>query len=361
MIQNKLQAGILGATGTVGQKFISRLKDHPWFDVTCVAASKRSAGKLYADAVENRWTQDIRIPERIRNLKVLDGESDINEVASRVDFIFSALSMDKEKIRDLECLYASKGLPVVSNNSAHRWTEDVPMLIPEINHAHLKLIDIQRKNRGWTKGLITVKPNCSIQSYVPVLDALKEFGPEKAIVSTYQAISGAGKTFETAPEIVDNVIPFIAGEEKKSEDEPGKIWAILEDGHLKLAEKPVISANCVRVPVSDGHLVAVNVGFRSKPSLNQLVEAIQNYQTSISDLNLPSSPKKFLCYFADENRPQTKLDRNLGNGMSIGVGRFREDQILDWKFIALSHNTIRGAAGGSILTAELLVSMGYIQ
>jgi aspartate-semialdehyde dehydrogenase len=360
-MQNKLRVGILGATGTVGQKFIALLKDHPWFDVTCVAASSHSAGKIYAAAVENRWTQDIPIPDRIRDLKVLDGEHEIKSMASRVDFIFSALSMDKAKIRDLECLYASEGLPVVSNNSAHRWTEDVPMLIPEINHAHLKLIDTQRNNRGWTKGLITVKPNCSIQSFVPVLDAFKPFGLEKVIVSTYQAISGAGKTFETAPEIVDNIIPYISGEEKKSEDEPMKIWATIEQGQLRLAEKPVISSNCVRVPVSDGHLVTVNVGFRSKPTLSQLIEVIKNYHTSISDLNLPSSPDRFLCYLEDENRPQSKLDRNLGNGMSISVGRFREDNILDWKFVALSHNTIRGAAGGAILTAELLTNRGYIQ
>jgi aspartate-semialdehyde dehydrogenase len=360
-MQNKLRVGILGATGTVGQKFIVLLKDHPWFEVTCVAASIRSAGKIYAEAVVDRWNQNIPIPDRVRNLKVLDGEHEIQSIASKVDFIFSALSMDKTKIRDLECQYASEGLPVVSNNSAHRWTEDVPMLIPEINHAHLKLIDTQRKSRGWTKGLITVKPNCSIQSYVPVLDAFKPFGLEKVIVSTYQAISGAGKTFETAPEIVDNIIPYISGEEKKSEDEPMKIWATLEQGQLRLAEKPIISANCVRVPVSDGHLVAVNAGFQSKPTLNQLIEAIHHYHTSISDLNLPSSPDQFLCYLEDENRPQSKLDRNLGNGMSISVGRFREDNILDWKFIALSHNTIRGAAGGSILTAELLTSQGYIQ
>jgi len=360
MNKNKLSVGILGATGTVGQKFIHLLADHPWFEVSCVAASIRSANKSYREAVAGRWSQETELNDAVGRLNVYEVEKDMDVIAGQVDFVFSALSMDKAKIRDLENRYADRDIPVVSNNSAHRWTEDVPMFMPEINHQHMALIDIQRKNRGWKKGLIAVKPNCSIQSYVPVLEALKLFGPEKVIVSTYQAISGAGKTFDTAPEIIDNVIPFIAGEEKKSEEEPLKIWGTIRNNKLVLAEKPVISANCVRVPVSDGHLVAVNVAFRTKPALDQIISAIQCYQNPIADLNLPSSPDKFLVYCQEEDRPQTKPDRDLERGMTITVGRFREDQVLDWKFIALSHNTLRGAAGGSVLTAELLTSQGYI-
>ncbi|MBN2102635.1 aspartate-semialdehyde dehydrogenase [bacterium] len=360
MITKKFKVGILGATGTVGQKFIRLLADHPWFQVSCVAASSRSANKSYKEAVAGRWSQETDIPDAVRDLSVYEVEKDVDTVADRSDFVFSALSMDKVKVRDIEIMYAAKDVPVVSNNSAHRWTEDVPMLMPEINHQHIALIDIQRRNRGWSRGLIVVKPNCSIQSYVPVLDALKSFGPEKVIVSTYQAISGGGKTLDTAPEIIDNVIPYIAGEEKKSEDEPLKIWGRLKGDQLVLAEKPVISANCVRVPVSDGHLVAVNAAFRIKPMLDQIISAIQNYQNPIADLDLPSSPEKFLVYCEEDDRPQTRLDRDLGHGMCVTAGRFREDTILDWKFIALSHNTLRGAAGGSVLTAELLVSKGYI-
>jgi aspartate-semialdehyde dehydrogenase len=360
MVQDKLQVGILGATGTVGQKFIALLADHPWFQVDCVAASSRSAEKSYADAVAGRWSQEIDIPESVRGLHVYEVEKDLNTIADRVDFVFSALSMDKAKVREVEAAYAAEDVPVVSNNSAHRWTEDVPMLMPEINHSHVKLIDIQRRNRGWKKGLIAVKPNCSIQSYVPVLDALKSFGLEKVIVSTYQAISGAGKTLDTAPEITDNVIPYIGGEEKKSEDEPLKIWGELKNDGLVPVEKPLISANCVRVPVSDGHLVAVNAAFKTKPALDQIVEAIRNYHNPIAELNLPSSPDEFLVYFEEDDRPQTRLDRDLGRGMTVTAGRFREDTVLDWKFVALSHNTLRGAAGGAVLTAELLASKGYI-
>lgn len=360
MIEKKLKAGILGATGTVGQKFITLLHNHPWFEISCLAASGRSAGKSYAEAVEGRWLQETEIPGDVAGLMVYNVEDDLNTISREVDFVFSALSMDKEQVLQLEELYAASNIPVVSNNSAHRWTEDVPMFMPEINHDHCGLIDIQRKKRGWTKGLIAVKPNCSIQSYVPVLDALKMFGPEKVIVSTYQAISGAGKTLETAPEISDNIIPFIGGEEKKSEDEPMKIWGTLLGDELVLADKPAISSNCVRVPVSDGHLVTVNVSFAQNPTRQQIVDAVQNYKNPIADLNLPSSPEKFLVCFEEENRPQTRLDRDLGNGMSVSVGRFREDNVLDWKFVALSHNTIRGAAGGAVLTAELLASKGYI-
>ena len=360
-MQHKLRVGILGATGTVGQKFIALLADHPWFDVACVAASSRSAGKPYAESVRGRWTQKTGIPSDVSTLNVYEVEKDISVITDQSDFVFSALSMEKAKVRLLEEQYADKDIPVISNNSAHRWTEDVPMFMPEINHQHVHLIDIQRKNRGWNKGLIAVKPNCSIQSYVPVLDAFKDFGPEKAIVSTYQAISGAGKTLEDAPEIADNVIPYISGEEDKSEDEPLKIWGTIKNNRLELAEKPVISANCVRVPVSDGHLVTVNVQFKTKPSIGQMIDAIQNYKNPIADLDLPSSPGRFLVYFEEEDRPQTKLDRDLGNGMTVSVGRFRQDTVLDWKFVALSHNTLRGAAGGSVLTSEFLTKKGYIR
>lgn len=353
--------GILGATGMVGQQFISLLANHPWFNVTCVAASARSAGKPYAEAMKERWSRTDPIPKDVAGLNVYEVEADMKTITEQVDFVFSAMSLDKEKIKEIEIAYAELDVPVCSNNSAHRWTEDVPMMMPEINPEHVELIHIQRKNRGWNKGLIAVKPNCSIQSYVPVMDALKEFGLEKAIVSTYQAISGAGKTLETAPEILDNVIPYIGGEEQKSEDEPMKIWGTLEKNQLVMAEKPVISANCIRVATEDGHLVSVNMTFTHKPSRKQILEALENYKNPIAELNLPSSPDKFITYFEEENRPQTKLDRMVGNGMGITCGRFREDNVMDWKFVALSHNTIRGAAGGAILTAELLAKKGFIE
>ncbi len=356
----QFKVGILGATGMVGQQFITLLDNHPWFNVTCVAASARSAGKSYKEAMEGRWTHESPIPSDVADLHVYEVEKDKDTIAEQVDFVFSAMSMDKAVIRDIECDYAALGVPVCSNNSAHRWTEDVPMLMPEINPHHLNLIPVQRKNRGWDKGLITVKPNCSIQSYVPVIDALKDFGPQKAIISTYQAISGAGKTLETAPEIVDNVIPFIGGEEQKSEDEPMRIWASIQDEKLILAEKPVISANCLRVPVSDGHLVTVNITFEKKPTPEEFIHAIRNFENPLSGLDLPSAPEPLMTYFEEENRPQTKLDRMAGNGMGITVGRLREDNVFDYKFVALSHNTIRGAAGGNVLTAELLVKKGLI-
>lgn len=357
----QFNVGILGATGMVGQQFISLLENHPWFNVTCVAASARSAGKPYAEAMKGRWSRTEPIPEDVAELNVYEVEADMKTIAEQVDFVFSAISLDKEKIKEIEIAYAELDIPVCSNNSAHRWTEDVPMMMPEVNPEHVELINIQRKNRGWSKGLIAVKPNCSIQSYVPIIDALKKFGPEKAIVSTYQAISGAGKTLETAPEILDNVIPYIGGEEKKSEDEPMKIWGTIENEKLKLADKPVISANCVRVPAEDGHLVAVNISFANKPTLEQIVDALENYENPLKALDLPSSPEKFITYFEEENRPQTQLDRMAGNGMGITCGRFREDNVMDWKFVALSHNTIRGAAGGAILTAELLAKKGFIE
>jgi aspartate-semialdehyde dehydrogenase len=359
-LDKKLRVGLLGATGMVGQRFVQLLENHPWFEVICIAASERSAGKSYVEAVGKRWSQKTPIPQKMAGQKVLEVEKDKEAVAGKVDFVFSAVSLDKEKVRLIENAYAEIGVPVISCNSAHRFTEDVPMFIPEVNHEHVALIDIQRKNRGWSKGLIAVKPNCSTQSYVPVLEALKFFGLEKAIVSTYQAISGAGKTFDTCPEMIDNVIPYISGEEKKSEEEPLKIWGKVVDGKLEPASKPVISATCIRVPVTDGHMASLSVSFAKKPKREEIIEAIRNFKDPLLPLGLPSSPKRFLTYFDQEDRPQTALDRDLDNGMGISVGRLRVDPILDWKFVALSHNTIRGAAGGAVLIAELLVKKGYI-
>ncbi len=353
--------GILGATGMVGQRFVSLLENHPWFEIVCVAASSRSAGKTYEEAVQNRWTLSQPIPENVRCLRIVEVEKDREKIASQIGMAFSAVAMDKTKVREVEIDYASTGIPIISNNSAHRWTEDVPMLIPEVNPDLVALIDIQRKNRNWNKGLIAVKPNCSIQSYVPVLEALKSFGPEEMVVTTLQAISGGGKTFDTFPEIKDNVIPYIGGEEKKSEEEPLKIWGTIRNGKLELAVKPHISSTCIRVPVTDGHMASVHVRFERKPSKNEIVDAIENFKNPIAELELPSSPEKFLHYFEEEDRPQTALDRDRGNGMTVTTGRFREDNVMDWKFVALSHNTLRGAAGGGVLMAELLFKKGYIQ
>lgn len=358
--EEKIPVGVLGATGMVGQRFVSLLADHPWFEVSVVAASSRSAGRSYRDAVEGRWSLDIPIPGNIGNQQVFEVENDMKKIAERIVFAFSAVSLDKSKVREVENQYAGMDIPIVSNNSAHRWTEDVPMIMPEINPQHVELIDIQRKNRNWQKGCIAVKPNCSIQSYVPALEALRPFGLESVVVSTYQAISGAGKTFKSWPEMEDNVIPFIGGEEKKSEDEPMKIWGKIKNGKLVLAEKPVISSTCIRVPVTDGHMAAVNVALKLRPTRQELIDAITHFQDPIASLNLPSSPEVFMRYFEEEDRPQTALDRNLEKGMGIGVGRLREDPVLGWKFVALSHNTLRGAAGGALLMAELLVNKGYI-
>lgn len=350
--QDKLRVGILGATGMVGQRFISLLENHPWFEVTCLAASPQSAGKTYEEAVSGRWLMKTPIPEKIRNMKLLSVEEDFDEIVKNTDLVFSAIDADKEKIKKIEERYAAAGVAVVSNNSAHRWTEDVPMLIPEINPDHLSLINIQRQGRGWDKGLLVVKPNCSLQSYLPVIYALKEFKPKYVSVTTLQAISGAGKTFETWPEMVDNCIPFIKGEEEKTEKEPTKIWG---------SGCPVISATCIRVPVSDGHMASVSVRFEKKPVLAQIKDAINNFENPLAGLNLPSAPEKFTHYFSEDDRPQTRLDRDCENGMAISCGRFREDGQDGWKFISLSHNTIRGAAGGAILIAELLYKKGYLK
>lgn len=356
----KIKVGILGATGMVGQRFIILLANHPWFTLTCVAASKKSSGKTYEQAVEGRWSQKDPIPKNIRKLVVYSIEDDLDIISKKCSFVFSAMDAEKDFIRKIEELYAGKGLPVVSNTSAHRWTPDVPMVIPEINSNHLDIIPVQKKNRGWTSGFIVVKPNCSIQSYVPLIYAWKDFGPRKVIVSTYQAISGAGKTFETWPEMIDNVIPFIHKEEEKSEKESAKILGDIKKGKFIFKNNPKISASCIRVPVADGHLATINIQFGKKVSKEQLIKALENFKNPLAGLDLPSAPEKFITYFEEDDRPQTRLDRDLYGGMGISAGRLREDPILGWKCVALSHNTIRGAAGGSILTAELLVKKGYI-
>ncbi len=361
ILNNKIKVGILGATGMVGQRYISLLQNHPWFVVSCVAASKKSAGKTYADAVAGRWAQKEAIPDAVSSLQVYSVEDDLNIIAKECSFVFSAMDADKDFIKKIEEDCASLGLGVVSNNSSHRWTADVPMLMPEVNPGHVEMIPIQQKNRGWAKGFIVVKPNCSIQSYIPLISAWKEFSPEKVIVSTYQAISGAGKTFETWPEMVDNVIPYIGGEEEKTEQEPAKILGEIKENEFILNNLPQISANCIRVPVSDGHLVTINIQFGKNVSKEELIQALKNFKNPLTELNLPSAPEPFITYFEEDNRPQTKLDRDLSGGMGISAGRIREDSILGWKCVALSHNTIRGAAGGNILNAELLVKKGYIK
>lgn len=355
----KYRVGIVGATGMVGQRFISLLKDHPWFEVTCVAASARSAGRTYREAVGERWAFDWEIPERVADMIVMDA-ADIDAVGEKVDFVFCAVDMKKEEIRALEEAYAKHEIPVVSNNSACRGVEDVPMVVPEINAAHLEVIEAQRRRLGTRRGFIAVKPNCSIQSYVPALTPLMDFVPEKVSVCTYQAISGAGKTFKTWPEMVDNVIPYISGEDEKSENEPLKLWGRVENGRIVNAELPVISAQCLRVACADGHMAAVSVSFRNKPSMDEIKERWANFETEAQRLELPSAPKPFLQYFEDPSRPQTKLDRDFQNGFGVSIGRLREDKLFDYRFVCLSHNTVRGAAGGAMLTAELLCRKGYI-
>ena len=356
----KLKVGVLGATGMVGQRFLSLLENHPWYEVKLLAASASSAGKRYAEAVQGRWAMKAPMPAAAAALTVQNA-SDVARIAGEVDFVFCAVDMSKEETAKLEEDYARAETPVVSNNSAHRWTPDVPMMIPEINSAHTAVLEAQRRRLGTKRGFVAVKPNCSIQSYVPALHPLLEYGPKQVAVCTYQAISGAGKTFESWPEMVDNVIPFIKGEEEKSEKEPLKIWGQLQGGKIVNAAAPVISAQCIRVPVSDGHLAAVFAKFDRKPGKDEILARWREFQGKPQQLGLPSAPKPFLTYFEDDARPQTKLDRDAGNGQGITVGRLRPDALFDWRFVCLSHNTVRGAAGGALLTAELLSAEGFIQ
>ena len=359
----KFNVGIIGATGMVGQRFATILADHPWFDVKVLAASGRSAGKTYKEAVGNRWRIADAMPEKLADLIIKDATADIDEIAAAVDFVFCAVDMKKDEIRALEEAYAKAECPVVSNNSAHRGTTDVPMVVPEINADHIKVIEDQRKRLGTKRGFIAVKSNCSLQSYVPAIYPLdKEYGVKEVLVCTYQAISGAGKTFESWPEMVDNVIPFIGGEEEKSEQEPLKLWGTVEDGVIKNATSPAFTAQCIRVPVSDGHMGAVFMRFEDgkKPSKEEIIKVWENYSGRAQELDLPSAPKKFLHYFTEDNMPQTKLNRTLENGMAVSIGRLREDSQYDYKFVCLSHNTLRGAAGGAVLLAELLAAEGYM-
>lgn len=355
----KLKVGILGGTGMVGQRFISLLAAHPWFSVTTIGASPRSKGLTYEEAVMGRWKMDTPIPEAVKQIRVKD-VNDIDAVAQDVDFVFSAVDMSKDEIRAIEEAYARTETPVVSNNSAHRWTPDVPMVIPEINPAHFEVIAAQRKRLGTHRGFIAVKPNCSIQSYVPALSAWKAFEPDTCVVTTYQAISGAGKDFKAWPEMVENIIPYIGGEEEKSEQEPLRIWGRVENGEIVKAAGPLITCQCIRVPVLNGHTAAVFVKFRKKPSKEALIEALESYSGYPQAHQLPMAPAQFIKYFDEEDRPQVKADVDRDKGMGISIGRLREDTLFDYKFVGLSHNTIRGAAGGAILCAETLYSMGYI-
>ena len=352
--------GVIGATGMVGQRFVSLLEHHPWFHVTVLAASSRSAGKTYAEAVGARWAMPTPIPEALTGLVVRDAVADAEAIARDVDFVFCAVDMPKAEIRALEERYAKLERPVISNNSAHRHTKDVPMIVPEINAEHAQIIDAQRKRLGTKRGFIAVKSNCSLQSYVPALHPLLGFGVTKVLACTYQAISGAGKTFATWPEMVDNVIPYIGGEEEKSEIEPLKLWGHIEGDEIVEATTPSITTQCLRVPVSDGHMAAVFMSFAHKPSIEQIRKAWAEFRGPAQELELPSAPKQFLHYFEEPDRPQTKLDRNLENGMAVSIGRLREDTQYDYKFVCLSHNTLRGAAGGGILMAELLAKLGYL-
>ena len=352
----KLNVGIVGATGMVGQRFVSLLENHPWFTVSLLSASKRSAGKTYKEAVDGRWAMTTPLPEKYADMMVVDA-ADI-DAAKHLDFVFCAISLDKALTRELEEAYAKADIPVVSNNSAHRGTPDVPMLIPEVNESHTDIIHIQRKRLGTNRGFIAVKPNCSIQTYVPALHPLMDFGIEEIVACTYQAISGAGKTFETWPEMIDNVIPFIGGEEQKSEQEPLKVWGRIDGNAIVAAEKPVITSQCIRVPVTDGHMAATFVKFSKKPTIDLIKQRWQSFKGTPQELKLPSAPEQFLQYFEEDNRPQTRLDRDSQGGMAVTIGRLREDPIYDYKFVCLSHNTLRGAAGGAVLMAELLAAKG---
>ena len=352
--------GIIGATGMVGQRFATLLENHPWFHVVALAASSRSAGKTYEEAVSAKWAMTTPIPAAMKDMIIMDAEKDVDKIAGMVDFVFCAVDMKKEEIRALEEKYAKAECPVVSNNSAHRHTPDVPMVIPEINPEHLDVIAAQRNRLGTKRGFVAVKSNCSLQSYVPPLHPLMKYGVTKALACTYQAISGAGKTFKTWPEMVDNVIPFIGGEEEKSEVEPLKIWGKVEGDRIVDARTPNITTQCLRVPVQDGHTAAVFVSFEKKPTIEEIIQAWAEFSGEPQKLNLPSAPKQFIHYFEEDNRPQAKLDRNLEGGMAVSVGRLREDKQYDYKFVGLSHNTLRGAAGGAVLLAELLAAKGYM-
>ena len=359
-MERKLRVGILGATGMVGQRFISLLENHPWYEVVTVAASPRSAGKTYEEAVGGRWKMTTPMPETVKNLIVMN-VNEVEKVAAGVDFVFSAVDMTKDEIRAIEEAYAKTETPVVSNNSAHRWTPDVPMVIPEVNPEHFEVIESQKKRLGTTRGFIAVKPNCSIQSYAPVLTAWKEFEPYEVVATTYQAISGAGKTFKDWPEMEGNIIPYIGGEEEKSEQEPLRIWGHIENGVIVKAEAPVITCQCIRVPVLNGHTAAVFVKFKKKVTKEQLIEKLESFKGLPQELKLPSAPAQFIRYMQEDNRPQVSLDVDFENGMGISVGRLREDTVYDYKFVGLSHNTVRGAAGGAVLCAELLTAKGYIK
>lgn len=358
-MDQKLRVGILGGTGMVGQRFISLLENHPWYEVVAIAASARSAGKTYEEAVGGRWKMDTPMPEAVKNLVVMN-VNEVEKVAEKVDFVFSAVDMKKEEIRQIEDAYAKTETPVVSNNSAHRWTPDVPMVVPEINPEHFDIIETQKKRLGTSRGFVAVKPNCSIQAYAPALTAWKEFEPLEVVATTYQAISGAGKTFKDWPEMEGNIIPYIGGEEEKSEQEPLKLWGKIVDGQIVKAELPVITTQCVRVPVLNGHTAAVFVKFGKKPSKEQLIKALKSFRGEPQELNLPSAPKQFIQYLTEDDRPQVRADVDYERGMGVSLGRLREDTVYDYKFIGLAHNTVRGAAGGAVLCAELLTAKGYI-
>ena len=358
-MSEKLKVAILGGTGMVGQRFISLLDQHPWFEVPVIAASPRSAGKRYEDAVGSRWRIDRPMPDAVKDIIVMN-VNEVEKVASLVDFCFSAVDMTKDEIRAIEEAYAKTETPVVSNNSAHRWTPDVPMVVPEINPEHFEVIEDQKKRLGTTRGFIAVKPNCSIQAYAPALTAWKEFEPYEVVATTYQAISGAGKTFQDWPEMIENIIPYIGGEEEKSEKEPLRLWGKVENGEIVPATEPVITCQCVRVPVVNGHTAAVFVKFRKKPTKEQLIEKLRSFSGLPQELKLPSAPEQYVQYLEEDDRPQVQKDVNFGNGMGVSIGRIREDSVYDFKFIGLAHNTLRGAAGGAVLCAELLKAQGYI-
>ena len=358
-MEKKLRVGILGATGMVGQRFISLLENHPWYEVVTVAASPRSAGKTYEEAVGGRWKMTTPMPEAVKKLVVMN-VNEVEKVAASVDFVFSAVDMTKDEIRAIEEEYAKTETPVVSNNSAHRWTPDVPMVVPEVNPEHFDVIEFQKKRLGTTRGFIAVKPNCSIQSYAPVLTAWMEYEPYEVVATTYQAISGAGKTFKDWPEMEGNIIPYIGGEEEKSEQEPLRLWGHIENGEIVKAESPVITTQCIRVPVLNGHTAAVFVKFKKNPTKEQLIEKLVTFKGIPQELSLPSAPKQMIQYLEDDNRPQVSMDVDYENGMGVSIGRLREDTVYDYKFVGLSHNTVRGAAGGAVLCAETLKAKGFI-